>query len=533
MKCLKIILIIILSAGALHSQFKVTYGIRNNGEEIKNDSIVIYCNDKSVRITRPALTKELQFIDIENSQTVQMLKTEEHEFYSFRKGYEDKFPPVVAYTDNILGYNCMKTSMMIRSNTIEVWFTDNAEFRGAPGLYLAGIPGIVMKVIRNGNYEIYAKSIEKSADFTDKALIPTANISQIDEAEFQMRLIAGRYKTFNVFEKEILNFSETYKKDLAKEVVKFSKGTVAVKRVDLPPAGKNTIVIAELTVRSNGDAYDRTGSVFAIRQAEGQSFLDGFTDGIKSLPEYKDSKWNGIALTDNYEPAVEIIRFITSFGAGHFSNDIKIKDLSFRDSITYRQDVSDIIKGLGSTAYIGIFIGNWDKGGHEASLRLKYFEEDEFDNDIKWIQPLFNTVNLMETEGQDYPNLFKTDTLSVKIRIPEGLNKIKMRFLTTGHGNDEFIPRLHKILSDGKEVFSLVPWRTDCGTYRENNPSSGNFLNGMSSSDYSRSNWCPGMVVNPYEIRLEGITAGNHTISVIIECGDNSYWNVSGCLLGE
>jgi hypothetical protein len=90
---------------------------------------------------------------------------------------------------------------------------------------------------------------------------------------------------------------------------------------------------------------------------------------------------------------------------------------------------------------------------------------------------------------------------------------------------------MHTVLVDGKEVFKLVPWRTDCGTFRENNPASGNFLNGMSSSDYSRSNWCPGMVVNPYEIRLDGLGPGKHNFKIIIECGDNSYWNVTGTLI--
>jgi hypothetical protein len=183
--------------------------------------------------------------------------------------------------------------------------------------------------------------------------------------------------------------------------------------------------------------------------------------------------------------------------------------------------------------YVGAFIGNWDKGGHVVSLRLKFFEENEYENKTNWVFPLFNTINYMEMEGQGYPNLFKKDTLSVTASIPEGAKNVKLKFVTTGHGDDEFIPRLHKILLDGKEIFSFVPWRTDCASYRENNPASGNFLNGMSSSDYSRSNWCPGMVVNPYEIKLAGLSSGKHNFKVIIECGDNSYWNVSGCLLGE
>ncbi|MFA7361758.1 MAG: peptide-N-glycosidase F-related protein [Candidatus Kapaibacterium sp.] len=187
----------------------------------------------------------------------------------------------------------------------------------------------------------------------------------------------------------------------------------------------------------------------------------------------------------------------------------------------------------GNDTYIGVFIGNWDKGGHTVSLRIKYFEESEYQNNIKWVQPLFNTLSYMEMEGQGNTDLFRTDTLKVSAVIPDGLKNIKLKFVTTGHGNDEFTPKVHKILVDGMEVLNLIPWRTDCASYRENNPSSGNFPNGMSSSDYSCSNWCPGIVVTPYEIKLDGLEAGKHKFQVIIPSGENSYWNVSGCLTGE
>ncbi len=264
------------------------------------------------------------------------------------------------------------------------------------------------------------------------------------------------------------------------------------------------------------------------------NILSAFEKGIGELPEYKNSKCRGIALTDNYHPPVELIRFITSFGTGHFGKDININGLNWKDSIVYRLDVSDIMKSIGSNSiYIGALIGNWDKGGHIVSLRLKYFDEPEYENRIKWIMPLFNTTSYMEMEGQQLPNLFKTDTLTIKAEVPAGIKNIKLRFVTTGHGNDEFIPRNHKVILNGKEVFNLIPWRTDCASYRENNPASGNFPNGMSSSDYSRSNWCPGMVVTPFEIKLEGIESGINEFKVIIPSGDNSYWNVSGCLVGE
>lgn len=96
----------------------------------------------------------------------------------------------------------------------------------------------------------------------------------------------------------------------------------------------------------------------------------------------------------------------------------------------------------------------------------------------------------------------------------------------------------NSIFLDRKEAFVFTPWKTDCGSYRNYNPASGNFENGLSSSDYSRANWCPGTTTNPIFIDLGNLKAGEHTITVKIPQGENegnsfSSWNVSGVLVGE
>lgn len=526
---LSVVLLVLLSQSAF-PQMRIIYGIKQDDKESKTDSIVVYVSKESMQITRPVLIKEKQYIDFVNKQTVQTLIKEDNSFYSFRKNYTESKPEIVHEYPEILGYHCMKSILSIRSNKIEVYYTDEADYKGSPILYLADVPGLILKVVRNGNYEIYAKQIDVSDEYANMSKYPTQNLTDINESVFQQKLIESRYNTFEIFNNENLFFNETHTNDFSRDIIKTSKGTIALRKVNLPATNKNTIIIAELTVRSNGDAYDRTGSVFAIPASDKKTLLEAFEKGINVLPEHN----NGMTLSSKYEPPVELMRFITSFGTGFFGKDLNINGLNWKDSIVYRLDVSDIIKGLTKeNIYIGAFIGNWDKGGHIISLRLKYFDEPEYESNSKWVMPLFNTLSYMEMEGQGFPNLFKTDTLSVKASIPEGLKYVKFKFVTTGHGDDEFIPRLHKIFVDGNEVFNLIPWRTDCATYRDNNPASGNFPNGMSSSDYSRSNWCPGMVVTPFEIKLNGLKAGEHTFKVMIESGDNSYWNVSGCLIGE
>jgi len=164
---------------------------------------------------------------------------------------------------------------------------------------------------------------------------------------------------------------------------------------------------------------------------------------------------------------------------------------------------------------------------------------------VDFYQPkmhLFSTVNIMEMSQQNYGRLFKTDTLEVDFDIKPNVENLKLLFTTTGHGgwdtSDEFVPRLNQVFVDGKEVFKVVPWRTDCATYRLANPASGNFDNGMSSSDYSRSNWCPSTMTVPYIIPLKNINPGKHSLQIVIHQGDDtqnsfSHWNVSGVLIGD
>ncbi|MEI7509348.1 MAG: peptide-N-glycosidase F-related protein, partial [Flavobacterium sp.] len=157
--------------------------------------------------------------------------------------------------------------------------------------------------------------------------------------------------------------------------------------------------------------------------------------------------------------------------------------------------------------------------------------------------PLFNTTNIMEMAGQEYSTLFNAGTgLKVTFTLKKELKNARLRYITTGHGGwengDEFVPKKNTIYLDEKEVASFIPWREDCGSYRLYNPASGNFSNGLSSSDYSRSNWCPGMVTNPNYIDLGSLKEGTHAIQVMIPQGapegsSFSAWNVSGVLIGE
>jgi len=170
-------------------------------------------------------------------------------------------------------------------------------------------------------------------------------------------------------------------------------------------------------------------------------------------------------------------------------------------------------------------------------------DDNNLNNKSNFVLPLFNTTNVMEMAQQDYGTMFSSDNgLKVNFVLDKDIKNATLRYITTGHGGweagDEFVPKKNTILLDGQKAFAFIPWRQDCGSYRLFNPVSGNFDNGLSSSDYSRSNWCPGTVTNPEFISLGDLKAGKHTIIVKIPQGASegnyfSAWNVSGVLIGD
>jgi hypothetical protein len=138
--------------------------------------------------------------------------------------------------------------------------------------------------------------------------------------------------------------------------------------------------------------------------------------------------------------------------------------------------------------------------------------------------------------------MFDTDSLTVDFVVPEGVENLTLRYITTGHGGwgggDEFNQKLNEIFIDNKLVYSFIPWRTDCGTFRKYNPASGNSWNGLTSSDYSRSGWCPGGITDPNYIPMGNLAPGKYTIKVAIPQGKpegNSFsaWCVSGIIMGD
>ncbi|REC70365.1 GLPGLI family protein [Chryseobacterium rhizosphaerae] len=444
-------------------------------------------------------------------------------------------------TKKILGYTCKKAITKVNSNTIEVWYTNDLNLKGGPSA-LGQDLGLVLEVERNKNSLITAHSIKKIKNTGIEKIINTP-IQSTDVLGYKDLLWKSRFTTLKVFDQETVNFSEASKSD--EKVKRYANGTIILKKIKFPAIGEGENIFADLKQQSNGDAYDRTGTVFFIPQDKALSFLDGLEKGIKTLPAFDNGngkQYYGVSATKDYNPAVEMMRFFTPFGIQQF-NHIQLKGKTWQTINPYRQDITELKPSLsGKELWVGVFIGNYDKGGHKVSLEITIHKSDQAVHKNNVIIPLFNTLNIMEMAGQDYSTMFNKDQgLWVDFTLEKEIKNAQLRYTTTGHGGwengDEFIPKVNTISMDGKTVFSFVPWRTDCGSYRLYNPASGNFQDGLSSSDLSRSNWCPGTVTNPNFIPLGDLKAGKHSIQIKIPQGPTegtsfSSWNVSGTLLG-
>src|SRR5690606_9633732 len=254
----------------------------------------------------------------------------------------------------------------------------------------------------------------------------------------------------------------------------------------IPVLNKGSQAFIQLIEKSNGDAYDRTGSIFMIADDQPQTFLDGMKNGMNTLPMYTNGdgdEYPGMVRTDSFSPVYELMRFFTPFGVSHFNERANLMGKTWQDSVIYRQDVSEFLSVMsGKEVYIGTYIGNYDGGGHRVSVELT-IHPGYSKMGFQKVLSIFNSTNVMEMGGQTYARFFSQEKgLEVTFELPEDAKDVQLRYITTGHGGwgngDEFVPKENSIFLNGELAFKFTPWRTDCGSYRLYNPVSGNFQNG-------------------------------------------------------
>ncbi|WGH76323.1 PNGase F N-terminal domain-containing protein [Tenacibaculum tangerinum] len=340
-------------------------------------------------------------------------------------------------------------------------------------------------------------------------------------------------------------------------ILRLDAGRVLVKKVNLPSYQMQPSVTITTTLTSNGDPWDKSGSVFVIPASASASFLDLENKTVKKEQfqnEYIGIQQEKIDSNLVYKPNIELLRFMTPFGVGFFNNHEKLKDAKpvyipkWEDNVVWKQDITHLLPLLENEVYIGVYVDTWNKQGYTVSVELD-FTETTIPHHLKkerGVLPVLNTTKY--AANQKFYDAFSKGNLSIAIPVQSTLKNAKLYYIATGHGGyaagDEFNQKENIIKLNQKVIKKFTPWRDDCASFRRFNPSSGVAMipttykgkkieERIASSDYSRSNWCPGSDVKPEIIALGDLAVGTHTFEFAIpkakaiEDNDINYWMVS------
>ena len=376
-----------------------------------------------------------------------------------------------------------------------------------------------------------------------------------------------------VFEKTNICFQpnnyQNFNEANADGVIRLVNGRIILKKITLPEYKRNVDVTLTVTLASNGDRWDKSGSCFVLPKESAINLLN-IAQGKQKFPAVDSTKYEqliGIVPGENYIPTIELMRFMTPFGVGYYNgHEIgqKRKPVyidKWTDCVTWAQDITDLYPTLKKEAYVGVFIDTWTEEGYVVSVDLD-LKESQISCDAlpnRKVMPLLNTVYYI---GQSYPDIFARQDLEMEFEMPKAAKNVRLKYIVTGHGGhsggDEFVKRQNIVSIDGNEVLNFIPWRDDCASFRRFNPGTGVWLikrlamyidkegysekmveEPLGSSDLSRSNWCPGSDVVPEETLVGDLTAGKHTFKVSIpeaepvEGHKLNHWLVSAYLVWE
>ncbi|MCW5918045.1 MAG: GLPGLI family protein, partial [Ferruginibacter sp.] len=307
----------------------VIYNYKSNGKNIEGRTLFLaYKNNLAILTDSNSSGNEGRIIDFNKKATFQTIRMKNGEKFTLKNPFPKyERPTITGDTASILGIPCRKAKLVIRSNSIEVWFTNAIQVKGTPSLGIAPGLGLILKIVRNGNFEIYASKIELGKVPDSLWQKPGSYGRIVDEATFRRKEIDNRYFSFPVFDHQQINFTDSISnpvEGLANVTYRYAGGTVVLKKVKLPDTEDFNVFI-NLTQYSNGDAYDRTGTVFIIPTDKKISFLNGLKYGIKELPVYTDKsghKYQGLVSSPDYSPPLELIRFFTPFVVRAYNGNV-------------------------------------------------------------------------------------------------------------------------------------------------------------------------------------------------------------------
>ncbi len=349
-------------------------------------------------------------------------------------------------------------------------------------------------------------------------------------------------------------------------------GRLVFKKITLPTFKNNTKAVINMTLKSVGDRWDKSGSVFVIPQGA-SSDLWQVVSGEKKFPASPESvgqMMKGHALVEDHQPSIELLRFMTPFGVGHYSDDqLKRKPVyipHWAEDVSWSQDISQLISELQGEVIVGVWADSWAQDGYSVDIDIT-FSESTIKGDKMTrtaVLPLLNTVPYVGDKGS--PTMFADqESTNVDFTLPKGAKNAKLYYITTGHGGhsggDEFVKVQNIVEVDGETLIDFIPWRDDCASFRRFNPGSGvwlierkdapyinpeindydtmDIMESLASSDLSRSNWCPGSCIVPQMASFNAEPLSEQTLTIKMPTAQKAdgakynHWLVSAYVVYE
>ncbi len=142
---------------------EITYGFKYNGKDVPGGGLKVFIQgDKASYQPLDAVAqKERKFLDNKGKATYQVITSKQGEQLAFKKAFADyDKPELLPGTDTVLGYLCKKAKVKVRSNTIEIWYTDALPVKATPVLEFGPGLGLILRTLRNGTSEYIATKVD-------------------------------------------------------------------------------------------------------------------------------------------------------------------------------------------------------------------------------------------------------------------------------------------------------------------------------------------------------------------------------------
>jgi hypothetical protein len=227
---------------------------------------------------------------------------------------------------------------------------------------------------------------------------------------------------------------------------------------------------------------------------------------------------------------VELMRFVTGYGGPG----------------TFQQDVTALAPLLFGERTLRLFLSTYsEEPGWRVWLSLRYDDLGGGYRRPVLAEALFATRHLTRSSGEPSARLRGTVT------IPPGLARPRLRILTTGHatdgiGRNEFVSCTHILRIDDRQVVRWRPWSEEGSAVRGLNPWAGRqVIDGQEvwTSDFDRSGWQPGLIVEPLSVPVPELRPGRHTVELEVrgirpvpedpESAGHGYWVISAAVVAD